>query len=305
MLVGSRRLEWREDDLSSPNEDELVLATRTGAVSIGSELGRYRGSSPDHPVMTGYEAVASVIEAGENTSIPVGTRVVSYYGHRTRAVVRERTVVPVPDDIPDDLALLVILGCDTAAAIEEVAPRPDEEVLVTGAGAIGLLVAFNLRARGHERVDVVDPRRDRLDVALRMGARRAVTPESRCELRGNYRVAFECSDCASAFGLLQDVVAGGGRICVASDGYGEPFVLAPSFREKRLKVFGTTDQGGYAEYAPWFFERLREGWGEKLGLLYEREVHADDLADEFAALDRAPSPPLKVRVRYGSVVSSQ
>jgi alcohol dehydrogenase len=298
MLVGARHLEWRENVLASPGEGELLLKTLTGAVSVGSELGQYRTVKPDYPLMTGYEAVASVVSPGPNTSTSVGARVVALFGHRTCAVVLERAVVRVPEDIPDELALLLILGCDTAAAIAEVEPRQGEEILIAGAGAIGLLTLFNLRARGFDRVDVVDPRPERLDLARRFGARRAVAPASIGELRGVYSVAFECSDSACAFEMLQDFVEGEGRICIVSDGYGEPFVLGRSFREKRLRVFGATDRGGYREYAEWFFPRLREGWAEKLALLFEREVDSIDLADAFAELDRSSSPPLKVRVRY-------
>jgi alcohol dehydrogenase len=298
MLVGTRHLEWREDVLQSPGEGELLLKTRTGAVSIGSELGQYRTVAPDYPLMTGYEAVASVVSPGPNTATSVGSRVVALFGHRTCAVVLERAVIPIPEDIPDELALLLILGCDTAAAIAEVEPLPDEEILIAGAGAIGLLTLFNLLARGYDRVDIVDPRPERLELARRFGARRAVAPAAVGELRGVYGVAFECSDSSSAFAMLQDFVAGEGRICIVSDGYGEPLVLGRSFREKRLRVFGATDRGGYADYAEWFFPQLREGWADKLELLFEREVDSINLADAFAELDRAASPPLKVRVRY-------
>jgi alcohol dehydrogenase len=65
--------------------------------------------------------------------------------------------VEVPEDVSDGLALLAILSCDVAKGIRKVAPSPEEPVLVTGAGAIGLLTVFVLRAYGTRNVDVVEP----------------------------------------------------------------------------------------------------------------------------------------------------
>ncbi|MBD0323982.1 MAG: hypothetical protein ICV72_11445 [Aldersonia sp.] len=43
MLVAPRRLVWTTDDVPSLGSGELLIETRTGAVSIGTELPLYRG----------------------------------------------------------------------------------------------------------------------------------------------------------------------------------------------------------------------------------------------------------------------
>lgn len=84
-----------------------------------------------------------------------GERVVASYGHRTHGVVPEEKPIPVPDGVPDDLALLAILTCDVAKGIRKLSPGPEEPVLVTGAGGIELLALYVLTAYGVGRVDVI------------------------------------------------------------------------------------------------------------------------------------------------------
>ncbi|MBD0323981.1 MAG: hypothetical protein ICV72_11440, partial [Aldersonia sp.] len=108
--------------------------------------------------MTGYESVGIVLERGVDVRrVRVGDRVVGFYGHRTHAVVAERKVIVVPPALPDELAIRAILSCDVAAGIAKLGEGIAEPVLVTGAGAIGLLAVFVLLRRGAPAVDVIEP----------------------------------------------------------------------------------------------------------------------------------------------------
>ena len=78
-------------------------------------------------------------------------------------------------------ALLAILSCDVAKGIRKVVPRPEEPVLVAGAGAIGLLAVFVLRAYGVRVVDVNGLARDRRALSERLGAREAPWTPKRWE----------------------------------------------------------------------------------------------------------------------------
>src|SRR5690606_14158698 len=133
-----------------------------GSISTGTELPQYMGSERDgyghhYPHMTGYENVAVVTACGTGvTGLDVGDRVLATYGHRTAALVPATKAIPVPPDIPDDLALLAILGCDVMKGIRKLQSARDDAVLVTGAGTIGLLAVWSLRALGIETVDVVE-----------------------------------------------------------------------------------------------------------------------------------------------------
>jgi alcohol dehydrogenase len=183
MLVSPRRLEWIQEELPPPGADELLVETVAGAVSLGSELPQFTGwerrSAPGgYPRMTGYESIGVVLKRGTDIqSLGVGDRVVAFYGHRTHAIVRESAAIPVPEEVPDEISLLAILTCDVAKGIGKVRPMPGDDILVTGAGALGLLTLFVLRMLGIEDVDVVEPRSERRKLAWELGARRVSVPK--------------------------------------------------------------------------------------------------------------------------------
>src|SRR5258706_169918 len=106
----------------------------------------------------------------------VGERVVGFYGHRTAALVPASKAIRVPEGVSDELALLTILTCDAAKGVRKITPLPEEPVLVTGAGAIGLFTLFILKAYGSAAVDVVDPAERRHRLARALGARAVWRP---------------------------------------------------------------------------------------------------------------------------------
>lgn len=163
LLVEAESLQWREEALREPPSNEVRVRTLYGAISVGTEAPLYRGTSrgsepSSYPKMTGYESYGVVEACGEEVrGLSVGDRVVGFYGHRTFEVAPAHRFIRVPSGLEPPLALLAILSCDVKKGILKVAPEPDEPVLVTGGGAIGLLTLFVLRALEVERVDVVEP----------------------------------------------------------------------------------------------------------------------------------------------------
>ncbi len=303
LLTAPHTLTWVEDTLPSPQPHEIVVQTRAGAVSIGTELpiynGTHRGTAPVHyPKMTGYESVANVIATGSAVQrVAPGDRVVAFYGHRTHAVLAEHSVILIPADVTDAQALLVILACDTTKGVAKMHVEPHEPVLITGAGAIGLLTLFNLKARGIHNVDVIEPNERRRALAQRWGVRHALAPADAATYSSDYTAGFECSSRNEAFFLLQQHLAPGGRLCVLADGNVEPLVLAPAFHEKELQVVGSSDGENYQDYARWFFQQLRAGW-TRLEQLFDRETPAQELPQVFEQLARLSARPIKVLVRY-------
>ncbi len=93
-------------------------------------------------------------------------------GYAERLPVPEQCLLPVPDDIPDDLAPLLLDTIGTSAhGIRMARPMvPEGDVLVTGAGPIGLGAIIALRHFGYARVWVSDPREPRARFAAALGA---------------------------------------------------------------------------------------------------------------------------------------
>jgi alcohol dehydrogenase len=193
----------------------------------------------------------------------------------------------------------LILVCDAAKGAAKLDPHTDDAVLIAGAGTIGLLTLFNLRARDLCDVDVLEPLAARRALALALGARTAFDPAASLLPEATYRYGFECSSRDAAFGALQAALAHDGRICILADGNVEPLTLAPAFHAKELAVVGSSDGLGYQQYAPWFWERLRERIAP-LERLFEEQIAAEELPRLFERMARGEAAPVKVFVRYGA-----
>jgi alcohol dehydrogenase len=302
LLMAPRRLAWVAEELPAPGPHEVLVETTAGAVSVGTELPQYMGTEREivargYPRMTGYESLGTVVACGSNVQgLNPGERVVAFYGHRTGALIPEIKAICVPGGVSDELALLVILMCDVAKGVRKLSPRPDQQALVTGAGAIGLLTLWVLRAYGVREVDVVEPQASRCELALRLGARRAVTPES-ADLDDAYAIGFECSSRQAGFALLQQRAASNGRLCVLADGNVEPLILAPSFHAKELAIVASNDGWDYQQHARWYFEQVRDGAPE-LEALFEARAPAAGLPTLFERMASGETSPVKVFVQY-------
>lgn len=297
---------WQTEPLAQPEADQILVRSRTGAISIGTELALYRNTTahtqPLHyPFMTGYETVGEVIACGSQVShLAVGDRVVATYGHRSYACIAAQRAIPVPADISDALALLVILACETAKGIAKVAVQEHEAVLITGGGTIGLLTLFNLRACGSSRVAVVEPASSRHLLAVQLGAEQVWLPTQLTDdLAPTYQVGFECSSSNDAFALLQRLLAPNARLCVLADARQEPLVLTPAFHEKELHIIGTSDGVDYPGYATWYWPHARAN-RLQLEQMFTHSVAFSDLPALFAEMASERIQPVKVLVEYAS-----
>ena len=128
-------------------------------------------------------------------------------------------VVPLPDDIPDDIAaILDPLGnaAHTALSFNLVG----EDVLITGAGPIGIMAIPLAKAAGARHVVITDVNPVRLALAQKMNPTMAVNTmemslEQVCEKLGmteGFDVGLEMSGNSFAFNGMLDNMSCGGRI---------------------------------------------------------------------------------------------
>ena len=130
-------------------------------------------------------------------------------------------VVPIPDDIPDDVAAVFDpLGnaVHTALSFDLVG----EDVLITGAGPIGIMAIAIAKAAGARKVVITDVNPWRLELARRLAPTAAVDV-SRQDLAQVQRdlgmtegfdVAMEMSGNARALDTILDNMACGGRVAL-------------------------------------------------------------------------------------------
>lgn len=182
-------------------DDVLIKINKTGICGTDIHIWNWDEWSQKTvpvPLITGHEFAGEIVELGANvTDLYIGQRV-SGEGHligktsrasragkfhldpETRGIgVNEAgafaeflrlpafNVVPLPDDINDDIgAILDPLGnaVHTALSFDLVG----EDVLITGAGPIGIMAAAVAKHIGARHVVITDINQDRLDLANRV-----------------------------------------------------------------------------------------------------------------------------------------
>ena len=136
-------------------------------------------------------------------------------------VIPAENAFPIPDDIPDEIAsILDPFGnaAHTALSFDLVG----EDVLITGAGPIGIMAAAICRHVGARHVVITDVNDYRLDLAKKMGAHRTVNV-AREKLREvmpslnmveGFDVGLEMSGVPAAFRDMLDVMNHGGKVAM-------------------------------------------------------------------------------------------
>ncbi|MEX2622729.1 MAG: L-threonine 3-dehydrogenase [Acidimicrobiia bacterium] len=128
-------------------------------------------------------------------------------------------VFPLPDHIDDDTAaILDPLGNATHTALTF--DLVGEDVLITGAGPIGVLATAIARHVGSRFVVVTDLNDFRLEMARKMGANLAVNPDetslhdvmAELGMTEGFDVGMEMSGSAAALNQMLDVLNHGGRV---------------------------------------------------------------------------------------------
>ncbi len=136
-------------------------------------------------------------------------------------VLPEHNVFLPPDDIPDEIvAIFDPFGnaVHTALSFDLVG----EDVLVTGAGAIGIMGALVAQEVGARKVVITDLNEDRLARAREMGVQYTANPSeedlndvmTRIGMNEGFDVGLEMSGAAQAFRGMIDVMNNGGKIAI-------------------------------------------------------------------------------------------
>ncbi|GLZ11707.1 alcohol dehydrogenase [Actinomadura sp. NBRC 104425] len=213
-----------------PGPDDVVVAP--AAVGIcGTDLHLVEGSyaTGRYPVVPGHEFAGTVTAVGANVrgispgdlvgvdpNVNCGDcrwcRIKAYnlctslapIGVTRDGACAEAVVVParvayrLPAGIDATVgALIEPLAC-VLHALDRAPSLKDADVLVYGAGAIGLLMCAVARQRGAGRIQVVEPQPVRRDAALRLGADRAGASGADLDLADGAQVVVEASGHPSA-----------------------------------------------------------------------------------------------------------
>jgi len=183
-------------------EDQVLLRTLFSGLSNGTERsflvgGPYGGRK--WPSRIGYLNVSEVVEKGSGvTRFEVGDVVYTgtFPGHVEYHTAKEAALmVKVPPDLRPEAATM--LGIASVAHFNAVRAdvSPEDRVLVTGAGGIGLMAVQAAKSMG-ARVTMASHTRRRRERAASMGADAVFDPDTQADaLRqaGPYSVLLECA----------------------------------------------------------------------------------------------------------------
>ena len=187
--------------------------------------------------------------------------------------------------VPDALSIReAALTEPTAVAIHAATlsgATPDDRVLVTGAGPVGLLVTAVLHAQGVHDITVSEPSAVRRERARAVGAARVVEPHELPASRMGapveepYSVAFECSGRAAAVESALDQLDFAGTCVLVGTGHD-----LPRINHNRMIVLEHTIIGAYNYDAGGFapaLELLASGAMPLDALVEPVDISLDDL----------------------------
>ncbi len=236
-------------------DDVLIRVNKTGICGTDIHIWNWDDwaqRTVPVPLITGHEFAGEIVELGRNvTDLSLGQRcsgeghLIGHHSRQSRAGkfhldpetrgigVNEQgafaeylrlpafNVVPLPDEIDDDTgAILDPLGnaVHTALSFDLVG----EDVLITGAGPIGIMAAAVARHVGARNVVITDVNPDRLDLAARVAdvvpvnvaKEDLASVKDRLRLQQGFDVGLEMSGNQIALDQMVDALVMGGRIAM-------------------------------------------------------------------------------------------
>jgi (R,R)-butanediol dehydrogenase / meso-butanediol dehydrogenase / diacetyl reductase len=146
-------------------------------------------------------------------------------GFAELAVVPARHSFVLPADLPTSYCALVEPFAVGLHGVHSAGISPGDDVLIVGAGGVGLTTLVWALQKGGVRVTVADPDRHRREFALAMGASDVLESASDAEAAG-YDVAVECVGRAELVQACQSALRPLGRL-VVSGACAEPTPVEP------------------------------------------------------------------------------
>ncbi|RPE00989.1 L-threonine 3-dehydrogenase [Candidatus Pantoea deserta] len=313
---------WMVTDapIPEPGHNDLLIKIRKTAI-CGTDIHIYNWDDWSRktipvPMITGHEYVGEVVAIGQEVrGFTIGDRV-SGEGHITCGHCRncragrthlcrnalgvgvnrqgcfaEYLVIPafnafrIPDNISDELAAIFDPfgnAVHTALSFDLVG----EDVLISGAGPIGIMAAAVCKHAGARNVVITDINDYRLELARSMGVTRAVNV-SQQDLRGvmnelgmteGFDVGLEMSGAPPAFRTLLEVMNHGGRIALLGIPPGE---MAIDWNQVIFKGLFIKGIYGREMFETWYKMAALIQSGLDLTPIITHRYHIDDFQQGF------------------------
>lgn len=200
----------------------------------------------------------------------------------------ESNVVPIPDDIPDEIAACFDpLGnaVHTALSFDLVG----EDVLITGAGPIGIMGALIAQKIGARKVVITDINPYRLDLARKLGVQNVVDVSSQTlrdvmrdlGMNEGFDVGLEMSGAAPAMRQMIDRMNNGGKVALLGIA---PTEFAVDWNKIIFKMLHVKGIYGREMYETWYKMIALVQSGLDISGLITHRISIDDFDQGFAAM---------------------
>lgn len=255
---GARSMRFEERPEPKAEQGEVIVGVKYCGI-CGSDLHAYVNGSMPPGIVFGHEVVGTVVETGQGVEgWRLGERVVvqasgscneCYYCRHgqsnlcVHAFERTNGISPgydgglakyvkvryprdmlhrIPDEVSFEDAVLVDTICVALGGIRKSRFQIGDNVVVVGAGAIGLCAVQLLKIGGARHITVVQPSPAKRELALGFGADVAFSPvEEGSNLQGKLvsfydnigaDVVYECAGTVEAFQSALGLVRSGGQV---------------------------------------------------------------------------------------------
>jgi len=306
-----------------PGADEVLIKVRKSAI-CGTDVhiwnwDEWSAKTVPVPMVVGHEFCGEIVETGKAaTKYAIGQRVTGE-GHIVCGICRncragrgqlcrntlgvgvnrpgsfaeylcipESNVVPVPDDIPDEIAAIFDPfgnAVHTALSFDLVG----EDVLVTGAGPIGIMGALVAQKVGARKVVITDIAPYRLDLARRMGVQHVVDVSGEAlrevmdeiGMNEGFDVGLEMSGAAPAMRQMISRMNNGGKIALLGIA---PAEFAVDWNEIIFKMLTVKGIYGREMFETWYKMIALVQSGLDLKGLITHRIPIDEFESGFDAM---------------------
>lgn len=260
-------LEIREvQSTSSLKDDEVKVKLIYGGI-CGSDIGVYKGkiNHASYPIRPGHELLGTIIETGKDAKYEVGKRIVvqpnSFCGECDLCVkgktnicrhkqslgintnggfseeftISSKYVLPIPDEMPDERAVLIEPFAVIVHAFKKINITKDTSVAIIGCGTEGML-AVALATYLGARVTAIDINQLKLDKVSSFGVARIAHPQDIKD--ETFDVVIEAAGVKSSVEQAIQIASPGGSVVLVGLAPEANFPVAQVVR-KELNIHGT------------------------------------------------------------------
>lgn len=272
----------RSESLREPAGDEVLVQTLASAVSRGTETLIFQGRVPQSqhekmrapfqegdftfPIKYGYASVGQVLQGPRPL---LGRRVFCLYPHQNLYVLPAKDVVPVPDEVPTERAVLAANMETALNGLWDVPPKIGDRIVVIGCGVVGMLAACLAADVPGTWVGMIDTNPEKAALAQTLDLPFA----SPGEVTGKADLVIHASGNPEGLKTALEIASFEGTILDLS-WYGDQPValqLGENFHSRRLKLISSQ----VGSIAP----AMRGRWSHRDRLLLALNLLADDMFD--------------------------